>query len=62
MTVLQTYLNFKIVMTKQFNENASITNEEINQLPLGAFEGKIVIISDPDKLADAFEEINTMHI
>ncbi len=59
MTVLQTYLNFKIVMTKQFNENASITNEEINQLPLGAFEGKIVIISDVDKLADAFEEINT---
>ena len=48
-------------MTKPFNENTSITNEEINQLPLGAFEGKIVIISDSGKLAEAFEEISTHH-
>ena len=46
-------------MTKPFNENNSITNEEINLLPLGAFEGEIVIISDSAKLAEAFEEIST---
>lgn len=46
-------------MTKPINENTSITNEEINLLPLGAFEGKIVIISDSEKLGEAFEEIST---
>ena len=46
-------------MTKPLNENTSITNDEINLLPLGAFEGKIVIISDPEKIGDVIEEIST---
>ena len=49
-------------MTKPLNENTSITNEEMNELPLGAFDGKIVIISDPHELAAAFEEISTHSI
>ena len=35
-----------------------ITNEEINELPLSAYDGKIVVISDPEELDDAFAEIN----
>ncbi|MBL7865663.1 MAG: 3'-5' exonuclease domain-containing protein 2 [Cyclobacteriaceae bacterium] len=37
----------------------TITNEEINQLPLGAFDGPVVVISDPEKVAAAIEEIST---
>lgn len=47
-----------LVMIKKINEKTSITNEEINQLPLGAFEGKVVVIADAEKLKGAFEEIN----
>ena len=36
----------------------NITAEEINQLPLKAFEGKINLISDRSQVAKAFEEIN----
>jgi ribonuclease D len=38
-------------------EKTSISNEELNILPLGAFEGEIAVISDPEKLAEAFDEI-----
>lgn len=41
-----------------FNGKTSISAEEINELPLRAFEGKIVVISDAQKLHAAFEEIN----
>jgi ribonuclease D len=48
-------------MTSQPSENTTITNEEINLLPLGAFEGKVVVISDSDHLPEAFAEINRYH-
>ncbi len=39
------------------NHNLTITNEEINALPLGAFEGKTVVVSEEKKLAHALDEI-----
>ncbi len=39
-----------------FSKN--ITNEELNELPLGAYEGEVVVISDPTKVRAAFHEIN----
>ncbi|MCI0751392.1 MAG: 3'-5' exonuclease domain-containing protein 2 [Flammeovirgaceae bacterium] len=35
----------------------SITHEEINQLPLKSFEGKVVVVSDPEKLEHVIEEL-----
>ncbi len=35
----------------------TISNEEINLLPLGAYEGKIELITDPKELPAAFKEI-----
>ncbi len=40
-------------------EKKNITPEEINQLPLGAFEGEIVVTSDRKQLNTVFEEVNT---
>ena len=37
---------------------ATITSEEINDLPLRAFEGKIVVIETADQVKKAFDEIN----
>ncbi|MGC4023140.1 MAG: 3'-5' exonuclease [Cyclobacteriaceae bacterium] len=45
-------------MKKNYFQKTSITIDEINELPLRAFEGKIVLIKDADKLEGAFEEIN----
>ena len=42
---------------KNFHKT-TITTEEINELPLRAFEGKIVLVDDPDRLKKIFEEIN----
>lgn len=39
-----------------------ITNEEINELPLSAYEGKILVISDPEQLPLAFNEINNHEV
>jgi ribonuclease D len=39
-------------------EKITITNEEINVLPLGAFEGEVVVISDASATEMAFDEIN----
>src|SRR2546421_433478 len=39
----------------------SITHEEINELALGAFEGKTVVVSDASHLAKTFAEINHHH-
>ena len=45
-------------MTKTPFNKTNITNEEINALPLGAFEGKVVVITTPAKLLPALEDIN----
>lgn len=37
---------------------ATITSEEINDLPLRSFEGKILVIATEDQVRKAFEEIN----
>jgi ribonuclease D len=39
----------------------NISNEEINALPLGAFEGEVVVISEAGKLEKAFNEIAKSH-
>lgn len=36
----------------------TISNEAINDLPLGAFNGKIVVVGNPSEVPAAFEEIN----
>lgn len=38
--------------------NPNITAEEINELPLRAFEGKIVVVTREEDLRKIFEEIN----
>ena len=46
-------------MTKyQHNDRITISNEEINILPLGAFEGRVDIIDEPETLHAAFSDIN----
>lgn len=46
-------------MTKNpFQGRTSISNEEINELPLDAFAGTVVVITDSRSLKSAFEEIN----
>ena len=35
----------------------SITNEEVSQLPIGAFSGKIVVIDRPEDVATACEQL-----
>ena len=37
---------------------ATITSEEINDLPLRSFEGKILVVATEDQVKKAFEEIN----
>jgi len=39
------------------NNRLTISNEEINALPLGAFEGKTIIVSEDKKIIHAFDEI-----
>ena len=38
-------------------QKTTITNEEINALPLGAFEGKVFVIDHADDLSKIFSEI-----
>ncbi len=45
-------------MIKNLNGRTSISNEEINELPLGSFEGRVIVISNPEELPPAFEEIH----
>lgn len=45
-------------MTHLPNHKITITNEEINELPLGAFESKVVVITDPHKIEKAFIDIS----
>lgn len=47
-------------MTKlHHNDKVSISHEEINDLPLGAFDGKVVVITQAQKLPKAFDDIAT---
>lgn len=39
------------------NRKLTISKEEINALPLGAFEGKTVVVSEEKKLIHAYDEI-----
>lgn len=39
------------------NNKLTISNEEINALPLGAFEGKTIVVSEERKIIHAFDEI-----
>ncbi len=46
-------------MTRRpFNDKVTITNEELNELPLGAYEGPVEVISEKEKLSKAFDEIS----
>lgn len=45
-------------MERHSERKVTITHEEINELPLGAFEGDIELVDDARHLAQAFEEIN----
>lgn len=46
-------------MTKlHHNDKVSISHEEINDLPLGAFDGKVVVITQAQKLEKVFEEVS----
>ena len=38
-------------------DTVTITNEDINLLPLGAYEGEVILISQPEELSWALEEI-----
>ncbi len=39
------------------NNKINISNDEINTLPLGAFEGETIIVSEEKKIIHAFDEI-----
>lgn len=41
----------------QYHHRLTISNEEINALPLGAFEGKAIVVSEERKIIHAFDEI-----
>lgn len=41
---------------KRFGTN--ITNEELNELPLGAYNGEVVLVTDPKQVAKAIHEIS----
>lgn len=43
--------------TKKTIDRKTITKEEINALPLRAFDGKVALITDPQHLNEAFREI-----
>ena len=45
-------------MTPKSNQRTTITHEEITELPLGAFEGKVVVVSEEKNLPRVFAEIN----
>jgi ribonuclease D len=39
----------------------SISKEEINELPLGQFEGEIFLIDSPDQVDEAVEFLESQH-
>lgn len=44
-------------MSRQLFSKTTITNEEINALPLGAFQGKVFLIDQAEDLQEIFSEI-----
>lgn len=44
-------------MPQKHNLAVSISHEEINELPLGAFEGKVLVISEEKLLPRVFDEV-----
>lgn len=46
-------------MTRENNKRTNITNEELNELPLGAFEGTVVVVSQKEVLPQVFDEIKS---
>lgn len=46
-----------MMTTYQHNDRITISNEEINELPLGAFDGRVEIIDQAGQLEEAFAEI-----
>lgn len=44
------------------NLKLTISNEEINALPLGAFEGKTIVVSEKKSISDAFDEIKEHNV
>ena len=46
------------VLPVQHEQKTTITVEEVNNLPLKAFDGKIILIEDPAKLEKAVQEIS----
>ena len=50
--------NLKMPQNNQPVFQEYVTPEEVNSLPLTYYEGKIVLIQDPDKIIEAVEEIN----
>ena len=40
----------------------SINKDEVNELPLGKYEGRIIIVDTPLQVADAIEEIENENI
>jgi ribonuclease D len=43
-------------------QKLTITKEEINTLPLASFEGEVKLITEKEKIAEAFEEISSHEI
>jgi ribonuclease D len=50
------------VTSVQAEVKTTITHEEVNSLPLKAFEGKIVLIDDPAKVEKAVQEISKQRL
>lgn len=44
------------------NNKLTISNEEINALPLGAFEGQTIVVSEEKKIKHAFDEIKEYEV
>ncbi|MBN8576702.1 MAG: 3'-5' exonuclease domain-containing protein 2 [Cytophagales bacterium] len=44
-------------MPQKHNFQLTISNEEINDLPQGAFEGKVVVVSEPRLVPQVFEQV-----
>jgi ribonuclease D len=49
-------------MSQKLFSKTTITNDEINALPLGAFQGKVFLIDQVDDLPKVFSEINSHNV
>lgn len=46
----------------QSNQKTTISKEEINTLPLASFDGEVNLITEPKRIAEAFEEISSHEV